>query len=214
MLRGGEEGQLLRPESSSPDGDVRLPVSLQELRQRLFPFVARRVPQPEDADDVLQHVFLQLHRQREEPQHVGAWLHQAARNAVADFYRSAARRRETSAGTADDLESLGGFVPALEETDVAKAQAEAAACLRPLMERLPAHYRNALVLTELEGLSQRGAAAREGVSVSGLKSRVQRGRRLLKQKVLDACGIEVDRRGGVMGCTPRLSCDCEARRSR
>jgi RNA polymerase sigma-70 factor (ECF subfamily) len=77
-----------------------------------------------------------------------------------------------------------------------------------MIDRLPTVYRRALVLTELQGLTQRRAAAVEAVSLSGLKSRVQRGRRLLKRMVLEACGIEVDRRGGVVACTPRTVCGC------
>lgn len=64
-------------------------------------------------------------------------------------------------------------------------------------------YREAIVLTELEGLTQKELAERLGISVSGAKSRVQRGREQLMEALLDCCKFEFDRRGRVIDCSPR-----------
>ena len=53
------------------------------------------------------------------------------------------------------------------------------------------------MLTEFEGLTQKAAAEHIGLSLSGMKSRVQRGRAQLRGKILECCHIEFDRRGGV-----------------
>lgn len=82
----------------------------------------------------------------------------------------------------------------MEEVDVA-GEAELAACLTPMLERLPEPYREAVRLTELNGVSQVDVAGRLGLSVSGMKSRVQRGRRLLR--ISSAAALDFDRRGGV-----------------
>ena len=66
------------------------------------------------------------------------------------------------------------------------------------MGELPEHYRQALELTELEGVTQKEAAGRLGLSVSGMKARVQRGRSKLKDVIDDCCSIEFDRRGGLV----------------
>jgi RNA polymerase sigma-70 factor (ECF subfamily) len=66
-----------------------------------------------------------------------------------------------------------------------------------MIERLPEEYRQAVVLVDLEGLTQREAAAQLGLSLSGMKSRVQRGRRQLKEMLEACCMIELDRRRGV-----------------
>jgi RNA polymerase sigma-70 factor (ECF subfamily) len=68
---------------------------------------------------------------------------------------------------------------------------------------LPSPYREALTLTELEGLTQKDAARMLGISVSGLKSRVQRGRRQLRSALEACCRIALDARGRVVGCEPR-----------
>jgi hypothetical protein len=88
-------------------------------------------------------------------------------------------------------------------------RSELAACLGPLLERLPPLQRDALALTEMEGLTQARAAAQLGLSISGMKSRVQRGRAQLKELLTACCEIELDRRGGVRSYRPRNgTCDC------
>jgi RNA polymerase sigma-70 factor, ECF subfamily len=66
-----------------------------------------------------------------------------------------------------------------------------------------------VALTELDGVTQAEAAARLGLSTSGMKSRVQRARAQLKDLLADCCEIELDRRGGVTAYRPRRRpCDC------
>lgn len=67
-----------------------------------------------------------------------------------------------------------------------------------MVATLPSSSRTALVLTDLEGMTQREAAERSGLSLSGMKSRVQRARRQLKETFLECCRIELDRRGGIV----------------
>lgn len=83
----------------------------------------------------------------------------------------------------------------------------------PLLARLPASYREALTLTELDGLTQVEAAQRLGISVSGAKARVQRGRAQLKVLLLSCCHVELDRRGGIIEYHAR-SGSCQRCRSK
>ena len=73
----------------------------------------------------------------------------------------------------------------------------------PFIALLPSPYREALTLTELEGITQREAAAMVGISVSGMKSRVQRGRRELRALFEACCNIALDGRGRIISCEPR-----------
>lgn len=77
-----------------------------------------------------------------------------------------------------------------------------------MIDALPEPYREAIVLTELEGLTQKTLAQRLGISVSGAKSRVQRGREQLKQMLHECCSFEFDRRGKVIECEPRSRDAC------
>jgi RNA polymerase sigma-70 factor, ECF subfamily len=181
----------------------------QEFRARLLGFIARRVGDRDSAEDVLQDVMLRIHRHAGELERsaaVGAWAHQIARNAIADHYRRAAVRRERPSGIDFDRQDL----PVLEDAP-GELRSELAACLAPLLERLPRLQREALVLTEVEGLTQARAAAQLGLSSSGMKSRVQRGRAQLKELLTACCEVELDRRGGVRSYRPlRGPCDCRS----
>ncbi|HWM10529.1 MAG TPA: RNA polymerase sigma factor SigZ [Solirubrobacteraceae bacterium] len=207
MLRGLDRGGLrvsLSAQRRSEPVDAR--VVWQDFHGRLLGFIARRVGDRDSAEDILQEVMLRIHRHGAEIEHapaVGAWVHQIARNAIADHYRRASVRRERPAGI--DLERAEP--PLLEPA--ADLRSELSACLRPLLERLPAIHREALILTEVEGLTQARAAAHLGLSTSGMKSRVQRARAQLKELLIACCQVDLDRRGDITSYTPRSgACDC------
>jgi RNA polymerase sigma-70 factor (ECF subfamily) len=69
--------------------------------------------------------------------------------------------------------------------------------------RLASPYREAITLTELRGLTQKDAAEMLGVSLSGMKSRVQRGREKIREMFDECCAISVDCRGRVVECESR-----------
>jgi RNA polymerase sigma-70 factor (ECF subfamily) len=178
-----------------------------EFHEGLLGFISRRVPSREIAEDILQDVMLRIHRSAagvEQAEAVAAWVHAIARNAIADHYRSTSVRRELAGGTEIDPEAVGE--PDADPPDV---RGELAACIAPLLRRLSPSFREALTLTELEGLTQEEAAARVGLSLSGMKSRVQRARRQLRQVLVQCCEVDHDVRGGLTGYRPRRgSCEC------
>ena len=177
-------------------------------------FIARRVDDEGHVDDILQDVFVRVHRQLEtvsDPRRIVSWIYQITRNAIIDHYRKSGRQREVSAGLSSELEVLNE-VPAISEMtrqgDAAEPRAELAGCLRPMIERLSRDYREAITLVELEGFTQQAAAKQMGLSLAGMKSRVQRGRKQLKWMLDDCCAIQLDRRKGVVGYRPRgAECD-------
>jgi RNA polymerase sigma-70 factor (ECF subfamily) len=180
-------------------------------------FLAKRVASPADVDDILQDIFLRLAERPDaldEVEHVSGWIHRIARNTVVDFYRRRGRAASTP-GEAPDLdgseleragEAVAGGSPG------ATPLRDLAACMAPIVERMPEPYREALVLTELEGLTQVEAARRVGISLSGMKSRVQRGREQLRNHVLACCDVELDRRRGITEFASKPGgCGCSSR---
>jgi RNA polymerase sigma-70 factor, ECF subfamily len=171
------------------------------LYGRLHAFVARRVGTA-DAEDVVQEVLLRIHRRidtLDQADRLDAWAYQITRNAIVDHYRSRARRGEASSDDAGVSAVVAErAVPPADDAEEVESGRELAACLTPLLERLAEPYRRAVGLVELEGVPQAQAAARLGISTSGMKSRVQRARRQLKALLLECCHVELDRRGSVV----------------
>jgi RNA polymerase sigma-70 factor, ECF subfamily len=182
-----------------------------ELRARLHGFVGRRIGNPEDAEDIVQDVLVRMHRNIDallSADRLYAWAFRIARNAIADHYRSPNRRDVTGEAAAKVMDELAAGKAGGEPSN--EARTEMARCIAPMVRGLPSHYRQAIELTELEGMTQAAAAERLGLSVPGAKSRVQRGRARLRAMLVRCCEIETDRRGRVIafetrdgkGCAP------------
>ena len=75
-----------------------------------------------------------------------------------------------------------------------------------MLEDLSPAYRRALELTDLDGVTQIAAAEQEGISVSGMKSRVQRARKQLAELLTQCCALTLDARGQPLEYTPRAHC--------
>jgi RNA polymerase sigma-70 factor (ECF subfamily) len=175
-----------------------------ELRARLHGFVGRRVGNPEDAEDVVQDVFVRMQRNigaLSSADRLDAWAFRIARNAIADHYRSPSRRGVTGEAAAKVMDGLEADGVVGEPSN--DARAELARCIAPMVRGLPDTYRRAVELTELEGMTQSAAAERLGLSLPGAKSRVQRGRARLRAMLLRCCEIETDRRGRVIAFETR-----------
>lgn len=186
-----------------------------QVHDGLRAFIAKRIANQAEAEDILQDVFLRIHQRIDglkDPQRVLSWVYQITRHVIVDHYRMPAHRREVPVGLASDMETAAPTSApfSLEPTaDAGRLRRELAGCLRPMLDRLSRDYRDAIMLVELEGLTHAAAAERLGLSLSGMKSRVQRGRKQLKQMLDDCCLIQLDRRGGVAdyavrdaGCDP------------
>jgi RNA polymerase sigma-70 factor (ECF subfamily) len=189
-----------------------------ELHTGITAFVRRRVRNPADADDIVQRVFLQVHRGLaglRDDERLHGWIYRAARNAIVDHYRAAAPRREVTSGDAIDIaDAADVHAPGSGDPDDERAaMRELAGCVRPLLEQLSADDSEALRLTDLDGLTQSEAARRLNLSVSGMKSRVQRARVRLKGVLDECCRLQFDARGAVRDYEQRAGASCPPSRS-
>lgn len=181
-----------------------------DVHANLRTFIGRRVRNTADADDLVQQVMLRLVAGLDtlrDSDRVYAWVYRTARNAIVDHYRSPVTRREIASGDAAEVAPAVPAVAAADE-DEGAALRELASCLAPMLATLPAAHQNAIRLTELEGRGQAEAARAEGISLSGMKSRVQRGRRQLRAALEACCAVHLDRRGGVMAYEPPAAGGC------
>ena len=176
-----------------------------EFRSRLRGYVAGRV----DAawtDDVTGDILLRLLQNRERLEQARnplAWAYRVAANTITDHYR---RRAVESRALAQANAEAASPAPTADAKEQEAERRRIEACLMPFITDLSPKQAEALLLTSFQGLSQAEAARRLGLSVSGMKSRVQRARAELKRRLLACCEFEMDRRGRVMGMVPRSVC--------
>ncbi len=178
-----------------PHPDIALDARWLAFADPLRAFIRRRAPAGVDADDVAQEVFLRLARHRAsvaDVKDIEAWIFRIARSALTDAWRAARRRSARDA----DMDPDGLAEDAEQSSD---ERAEISRCVRPFIEGLAPHYRRALQLTTEDGLTQEEAARREGISLSGMKSRVQRARAAVLHEIQNCCGLQRDARGIVRG---------------
>ena len=171
----------------------------QELEGQLRPFVARRLSDAADVDDVMQNIYLRIQAgvgELRDSERFGPWVYRVARSALADHGRSRARHPLPLTEPTDE-------VPAAPATDIpgdsdGSAEQALASHLAAFIAALPSPYREAVTLTELQGMSQKDAAEMLEISLSGMKSRVQRGRQQIREMLQACCEIALDARGHVL----------------
>lgn len=123
-----------------------------------------------------------------------SWVYQITRNTIIDFYRSQAKSQAKLPDS--DKERL--LQNETDITDEGNKNEIVAAWLKDLIEQLPEKYKEALIYVELEQHTQKELANKLGISLSGAKSRVQRGREKLKNILLDCCHLEIDHYGNIL----------------
>lgn len=176
-----------------------------QLRGQVRAMLGARLASAADADDVAQDVLLKVLRgsaSLRDEDRFGGWLAATVRNAVTDHLRARQRHPLASPVAEEALEAS----PAEEDAD-GLVRKRLVAALRPFAERLPATYRETIILSELEEVPHAEIARRLNVSISGVKSRVQRGRALLREMLDQCCEIATDVRGAVVECVPRGRAD-------
>ncbi|OHD79169.1 MAG: RNA polymerase sigma factor SigZ [Spirochaetes bacterium RIFOXYC1_FULL_54_7] len=172
-----------------------------EYRAKILQFVRSRVGDSSIAEDITQDVFVRMFQKigsLKSEDKLQAWQYQIARNAIIDYYRS----KKPLVGLPE--------LPQPEEDAGTKAQKELSECLLPMIKKLPARYQEPIIQYEMDGKTHKDISLSLGISISGSKSRVQRGRAKLKEMFLDCCQFEFDHRGQVTDYQPRQkSCkDC------
>jgi RNA polymerase sigma factor (sigma-70 family) len=170
--------EALRKQWPMTQQDRRITETISRDEPRLRNFIRRRVPDPRDAEDVLQDVFYELveaNRLLMPIEHVTAWLYRVARNRIIDLFR----KKRPESFKASTAESEGGELLQIEDLlpspDVGPEELYLRNALLDELElaldELPEEQREIFVAHEIEGRSFKEMAARTGVSVNTLLSR-------------------------------------------
>jgi RNA polymerase sigma-70 factor, ECF subfamily len=174
---------------------------VKEFVEKLRGFIRARVPDDGTADDLTQETLLKVYRSRaslREDDRLEAWLYRIARRTLIDYYR---KRRPS--------EELPTSLKSESEDEVSAIRDAVLISTIRYMEELPDAYRIPLQISELEGMTMPQIAARLGLTLTAVKSRIRRGRQMLKKMLQECCHFEFDQHGKVIGWERRNPRCCD-----
>jgi RNA polymerase sigma factor (sigma-70 family) len=167
---------ILSPSALMAEQDKQIAETVTRERGKLRNFIRRRVPDPNDAEDILQDVFFEFveaYRLPEPIEQVGAWLYRVARNRIVDRFRK--KKEEPlpeSAGGEDEQSWLEAVLPSPDAgPEAAYARAVLMEEVHAALDELPAAQRDVFIAHELDGRSFKELAAESGVGVNTLLAR-------------------------------------------
>jgi len=160
-----------------------------ENHDQLLTFINKRIKNKEESEDILQEVFIKILSKigtLKDSSKLQAWVYQMTRNAIIDFIRK------------KKFQEMEAEIKDIEDETNENAMNEATGWIGKYVDDLPENYREAVVLYEMKGLSQKEIADQLGISYTNVRSRIQRGRQLLKKNLTDCCSFNVDVYGNII----------------
>ncbi len=171
----------------------------EQYRAELVRYVRHRVNDPGLSEALVSDVLVKLYRHCEElseVKNIRAWLYQVTRRTVYDYFREQSK--------------LSAFSPELAEEDAYQESSittELASLIPVLINCLPNKYAIPLRMSDLEGLPQQEIARQINLSLSGTKSRIQRGRQQLKELFHQCLHLEFDQKGIPVDFQVKANCN-------
>lgn len=163
-----------------------------EFSEQIRNYLAGKVRSKEDADDLTQDIFIKIQKNlgslRDEKK-LAPWIHLIVKNSLTDYYRSK--------GKSPEVRLDEEYTPGSGEAE--NIYRHINKCLRIFINRLPDKYRQPLIMSDLDGMKQKDVAKEMELSYSGLKSRVQRGREMIKEMFIECSCYAHDEDGKPIG---------------
>ena len=172
-----------------------------QFNAELLRYVKSKVRSTEDAEDILQNVFVKISSSIDtlsEDVKLKSWIFTITRNSIIDYYRVNANKKNliTSAEIKEDI-------PELDNEDSTKGLDQ---CMSSMIRLLPEEYREIIIESEIKCIKQRDLADKYGIPYPSMRSKVQRGRERLKQLFHNCCHISTDIRGNIIDAQGRGNC--------
>ncbi len=169
----------------------------EDFHKELRTYVSKTVRNQADTDDIMQDVFVKIIRNIEKvnkAENLRQYLYGIVKNAIKDYFNSQAYNNNEIPDLVleEEIESLNTII---------------ADKLKPFINQLPEKYKEALLITEFQNISQKELAEKLNISYSGAKSRVQRGKEKLKEQLLACCVFQGDIYGNIIEVKQK-KCSC------
>ena len=160
-----------------------------EYRKQLLAYICAKVDSYEDAEDILDDVFSSLIKavnHKKYPTRIGPWLYHVSKNRIVDYYRAKKRFEPLLDNVAQEQKQQVNAIQSISK------------CMIPMIRELPENYQHAMMLSEIEEHKYKDVATQLGITLSAVKSRILRGRKLLYGNILACCELKHDRSGGII----------------
>lgn len=164
----------------------------QQYYSRLFSFINSKVYNREDAKDILSEVFIKIYKNidnLDSAEKLTSWIFTITRNTIIDFYRKNSKNY-------NNIEFDEEYI--FEEKEQLSAINEISNCIEPIINSLEPKYSEVLYLSEIKGLKQKEIADKLAISSSNIKNIVFRGKKQIKEKLLQCCHYEYDIFGNII----------------
>lgn len=169
---------------------------IQQLYEPLFHYVRKRINVKEDAEDITQEVFLKLSKSDlEKVNNVKSWVYTIAKNTITDFYRKKKLPLENETTEVADLDYNDD-----------SAVEDLSNCVASYVSQMPADYRDIMRMSELENKPQKEIAKKLDMNYVTLRSKIQRGRKKLKDMFTDCCSVSQGGKGSIMDFEQKGNC--------
>jgi len=172
----------------------------QDFNESLLKYINSKVSSTEEAEDILQNVFIKIYKNinsLNDEKKVKSWVYTITRNTIYDYYK------QNNSKIVEFDDSLMNI--ANENDD--QYLSEISSCIFTMIWSLPQKYAEALLRVDVEWLSQKELAKNLNISIPWAKSRVQRGRKILKEIFLWCCELEINKYGKITDINQSKKCD-------
>ena len=173
-----------------------------QFHSDLLGYVKSKVRSREDAEDILQNVFIKISSNIDkltEDVKLKSWIFTITRNAIIDYYRVNATKKKVAVPEEIDENILES-----DDPDPTKGLDQ---CMNSMIRLLPEEYRDIIIDSEIKGIKQKDLADKYEMAYPSMRSRVQRGRERLKQLFYNCCHIETDKHGNILAAQGRTDCE-------
>lgn len=157
----------------------------QRYQQRLLAYVSQRISTTADAEDIVQSIFVKI---QQHPPYIDSqpklegWLLQVTKNTLIDYWR----KQKNTVSLSDEHDVAAEEDNSTEENPWLNLSC----CLLAMIQDLPEKYRQAVELADLQEIKHKDIAMMMGISESGVKSRVKRGREKLHDLLVSCCSVD------------------------
>lgn len=167
-----------------------------ENKPRLMSFISQKIKRETDKHDISQEVFIKLwvnYQDIKDKNKILNWLYSVARFTIADYYR----KKENM------------FSPILIQEDYTnlnqdnEVYSEESKKLIPIINSLPVKFKTVLLMSDIYELSHKEIAQQFDLTISCIKTRVIRARKLLAERMQECCSFSYDKYGNIINCTER-----------